>query len=156
MARRSAVARWMRSRPGRLALSALTLLIILAALAGILARSNPDPIGAAKTAMGYTTPTPTLFIPPGGDTFGLANSVPWGDLRIDGHAPTLTTIALVGQGFTLPRGVHHLMYQARYFPSLSCLFSVPQTPEDTCPLANSAGVAGATFQRIFDLRATPR
>lgn len=154
--RRSAAILWLRSRPGRMALSALTLIIILGALAGILVRSSPDPLGSVQIALGYSTPTPTPFIPPGGDTFGLANWVPWGDLRIDGHAPTLTTIAPIGQGFTLPRGVHHLMYQARYFATLSCAFSVPQAIHDTCPLANSAGMAGGIFQRILDLRATPQ
>ena len=155
LAQRSPVTRWLRSWPGRLALAMLTALIILGALVGMLAQSNPDPIGTARIALGLSTPTITPIIPPGGDAFGLVNTVPWGDLRIDGHAPTLTAIAPIGQGFALARGVHHLVYQARYFPTLQCVISVPQSFSDTCPLANSAGTAGDTFQRILDLQATP-
>lgn len=155
LAQRSTVTRWLRSWPGRLALSMLTALIILGALVGMLAQSSSDPIGTARIALGLTIPTRTPFIPPGGDAFGLVNTVPWGDLHIDGHAPMLTTIASIGQGFTLARGVHHLVYQARYFPTLECVISVPQSFSDTCPLANSAGTAGDTFQRILDLQAPP-
>ncbi len=154
-ARRSTIERWLRSRPGRLALSAITLLLVLGALVGMLAQSNPDPIDAARIALGYTAPTPTPIIPPGGDAFGRVNAVPWGVLRIDGRATTIVSLVPLGQGFNLARGVHHLVYQARYFTTLQCVISVPQSFSDTCPLANSAGTAGDTFQRILDFQDTP-
>ncbi|HEU0027670.1 MAG TPA: hypothetical protein VFQ25_11190 [Ktedonobacterales bacterium] len=147
--------RWLRSRPGRLTLSALTLLTVVAALAGMFARASSDPISEARTVLGMFTPTPTPVIPPGGDVFGLINAVPWGDLQIDDHAPTLTTIEPIGQGFTLPRGVHHVVYRARYFPTLHCVVSVPQAPDDTCPLSNLTVTEGLAFQRIIDLGAFP-
>ena len=149
------VRRWLRAWPGRLALSALTLLIIAGALVAMFARASADPIGEARTALGFSTPTPTPLIPPGGDTFGLIDAVPWGDLRLDGQAPTLRAIDPIGLGFKLPRGAHHLVYQARYFPTLRCVISVPQSPKDTCPLSNLAITEGLAFQRILDLGAMP-
>jgi hypothetical protein len=149
------VTRWLRAWPGRLALSALTLLLIAGALVAMFTRASADPIGEARTALGLFTPTPTPVILPGGDTFGLTNAVPWGDLRIDARAPLLTTIEPIGPGFRLSRGAHHLVYRARYFPTLRCVISVPQSPNDTCPLSNLAVTEGLAFQRILDLGALP-
>lgn len=150
--RRAAAARWLRSLQGRVALSALVSVLVAGVLAGMVARVTPDPLGVARAALNLPTPTETAIILPGGDTIAVANTVPWGVLRVDGRPPAFVQARPFGRAFILPRGVHHLVYEARYFDPLRCDFSVPQSPRDTCPVLNAAGVAGELFQRILDMR----
>ena len=151
--RRTSATRWLRSLQGRVALSALVITLVAGALAGMVARATPDPLGIARAALNLPTPTETVIIPPGGDTIALASTVPWGVLRIDGRQPVFVQAGPLGRALIFPRGVHHLVYMARYFDPLRCDFSVPQSPRDTCPVLNAAGVA-ETFQRVLDMRDT--
>jgi len=62
-ARRPAAVRWLRSASGRLALSALCVVLVLGAVIGMFMRASADPIGVARIALGMLSPTPTAVIP---------------------------------------------------------------------------------------------
>lgn len=149
------LARWLRGLPGRLTLSALCLALVASALVALLARGGVDAAPGWGPLFGLATATPSGPIPPGGDTFIVEDSVPWGALTVDGQRPQLIDQSGLGSGFTLARGVHHLMYQARYFHTLRCVISVPQSAMDTCPLANESDLGGITYQRFLDMLAVP-
>jgi hypothetical protein len=147
----------------RLTRTVIILCLLAAALAPLLAVS-PD---AARTMADWlhvpTPPRPTP-LPLGADTFLLANTVPWGDLEVDGHSAATVGIALhwpyAGDQvptFTLAPGGHELVYRADPFWPLRCQVSVPAAVTDTCPRlsADPSPLLPPFGSRILDARALP-
>jgi hypothetical protein len=153
--RRRPIVRWLRSWPGRLTLSALCAALVIAALVTLVFQGASDPLGTIYDDFAFITPTPSPPIPPGGDSFIILDTVPWGKLTVDGQSPKLSEQYGLGIGFTLARGAHHLLYQAQHFSTLRCMISVPASSRDTCPLQH-INDSGATYQRSLDLLATPQ
>jgi hypothetical protein len=112
-----------------------------------------------------------LPIPPGpaplargADIFLLADTVPWGELSIDGHSASTLGIALEWPyagaqipTFALAPGAHEVVYRADPFYPLRCEVSVPATMTDTCPLlsAGNSPLVPPPGSRILDARALP-
>src|SRR5262245_10879278 len=69
----------------RLKRAALIICLLLVALGPLLVVS-PDTSRAVATWLHLPTPPRPTPAPPGAATFLLANTVPWGDLTIDGHS----------------------------------------------------------------------
>ncbi|HEY7833649.1 MAG TPA: hypothetical protein VIG30_08780, partial [Ktedonobacterales bacterium] len=157
-----------RSAPRGRAWRALgTVAAVLLALA-LLWRVVPGAQSGIAGLLHVPAPTPALPIPPGGDVFYWEHAVPWGTLRVDGHAgpdlaiaPTVdrATGYLMPPFFRLPRGEHTLRYSAAQFPPLSCVVFVPDIERDSCrePVA-IAGVSPPALvgppARVLDLGAS--
>ncbi|MDE3230440.1 MAG: hypothetical protein KGO05_11205 [Chloroflexota bacterium] len=133
-----------RSRALRVAAPLATALLVIATLVGLFARSTSDPSGALGTLLDRATPTPNATFVPGANIIYISNAAPWGTLTIDGRR--LPSLALVGATIHVQRGTHHLVYQARYFPTVRCVFSAPRALSDTCPLDTSQD----TLQFLLD------
>ncbi len=136
-----------------------TSLLVVAVLVGLFLRTTSDPRGAIGTLLQIPTPTPEPTIAPNGDAIYFANAVPWGTLTIDNKR--LSNHELITHEFNgnvLSRGRHHLVYQARDFPTLRCTLSVPQAPADTCPLDTTTGATARQLTgeagRTIDLGAS--
>lgn len=124
-----------RSRALRVVALLATALLVIATLTGLFARSTSDPRGALGTLLRLATPTPDATFVPGANVIFVSNGAPWGTLSIDGRR--MPSLALAGASIHVTRGTHHLVYQARYFPTLRCVFSAPRVASDTCPLDTS-------------------
>jgi hypothetical protein len=144
----------------RLARALIILCLLVGALAPFLAIS-PDALRTVAVWFHVPTPPP---LPRGADTFLLANTVPWGDLTIDGRSAANLGIALQWPyagaqipTFTLAPGPHEVVYRADPFLPLRCQVSVPDAVTDTCPLLSAGN--GPLFppadSRILDARALP-
>ena len=133
-----------RPRGPRLVALGLTALLVVVVGVGLFVRATSDPAGAVATLLGLTAPTPDATFVPGANTIYLSDGAPWGVLTIDGNR--LPSAALTGSPVRVARGTHHLVYQARYFPSLRCVFSAPRAKSDTCPLDASQ----STLQFLLD------
>lgn len=119
---------------------AATALLVVAALVGLFAHATSDPGGAFDTLLQIYTPTPQPTFVPGANLVYIMHGVPWGVLTIDGkQIPQSDAIA---KGISLTHGTHHLVYQARYFPTLRCVISAPSQPEDSCPIDGPQGESG--------------
>jgi hypothetical protein len=149
---------WLRKWSRRLALSTLCALLVIGTVVALVSHAADTPLQTVYDDFTGVAPTPTSPILLGQDIFVVYNDAPWGKLAVDGRIIKFTTALTVGPGFTLPRGVHRLVYQASHFPTLRCVISVPQGAHDTCPLVNHQddGAGGVVDQeRYLDLGATP-
>src|SRR5215831_5697006 len=115
----------------RLARAVIILCMLAVALLPFLAVS-PDASRTVATWFHLPTPPRPTPLPLGADTFLLANTVPWGDLEIDGHPAARLGITLQWPyagaqipTFTLTPGAHELVYRADPFFPLRCQVSVP-------------------------------
>lgn len=145
-----------RARKGRALGLAATALLVVAVAASLFARATSDPAAAVATLLQLATPSPTATFVPGANAIYFSNGAPWGTLAIDGkHLPQAD---LTGYGVSVTRGQHHLVYQARYFPTLRCVFSAPLAPGDTCPLDTSDATTNflhtKALARAIDLGST--
>ena len=142
----------------------VTILCLLAAALAPLLAVSPDASRTIATWLHVPTPPGPIPLARGADMFLLANTVPWGELTIDGHSATSLGIALQWPyagaqipTFTLAPGAHEVVYRSDPFFPLRCQVSVPDAVTDTCPLLS----AGATplfpppGGRILDARALP-
>jgi hypothetical protein len=147
----------------RLARTIVILCLLVTALAPLLAVS-PD--ASRSLAMWLHVPTPAgpVPLPRGANTFLLADTVPWGELTIDGRSAASLGIALQWPyagaqipTFTLAPGVHELVYRADPFFPLRCQVSVPDAVTDSCPLlsAGNSPLFPPPGSRILDARALP-
>jgi hypothetical protein len=136
-------------------LAATVLLVVLVSV-GLFVRATNDPGAAVTTLFHIATPTPTAILPLGSADVYLSNGAPWGTVTLDGQRRT--PAELQGAMLRVSRGRHHLDYHARYFPSLRCVFNVPQSQSDTCPLDTSPSAAqfliGQGVARIINLGST--
>lgn len=130
-------------RGRRLVALGLTALLVVVVGVGLFVRATSDPAGAVATLLGLATPPSATFVP-GANVIYVSDGAPWGILTIDGKR--LPATALAGAPMRVARGIHHLAYQARYFPSLRCVFSAPRAKSDTCPLDASQ----STLQFLLD------
>jgi hypothetical protein len=149
---------WLRTRLGRLALSALCALLVMGTVVVLVSGIANTPLQTVYDDFTGVAPPSTLPILPGQDTFVVYNDAPWGKLTVDGRVIKFTTPTPAGPGFTLTRGVHHLIYLASHFPALRCVVSVPRGTQDTCPLIGhqNDGAGGVVDQeRYLDLGAKP-
>ncbi|HEX9069125.1 MAG TPA: hypothetical protein VF807_10170 [Ktedonobacterales bacterium] len=113
--------RWSR---GALWRAGLGLCVALALLT--VALTSPGVAQAVLPALPGYAPTPTAQA----RVILFRHAVPWGTLTIDGHPLTV-------KQFTVERaspGRHTLRYAAEPFPTLTCVFSVPASTHDTCPI----------------------
>ncbi len=133
-----------RPRGLRLVALGLTALLVVVVVVGLFARATSDPAGAVGTLLGLAAPTPNATFVPGANIIYVSDGAPWGILTIDGRR--LPATALAGAPMRVARGAHHLAYQARYFPSVRCVFSAPRATSDTCPLDTSQ----STLQFLLD------
>lgn len=148
--------RALRGRRGRAATLAATALLVVVVVAGLFARATSDPSSAVATLLRLPTPTPAATFVPGANVIYLSNGAPWGILTLDGkRAPAIYAL---GFGFSVTRGRHYLVYQARYFPTLRCTFSAPRAQSDTCPLDTTATASQFLrtqgLARVIDLGST--
>ncbi len=119
----------------RMAALAASALLVVVVVVGLFAHATSDPGRALATLLQLPTATPTATVARGANAVYFSNGAPWGTLTIDGKR--LPRAVLAGLGAAFSPGTHHLVYQARYFPSLRCVFSAPRAPGDTCPLDTS-------------------
>jgi hypothetical protein len=147
--------RWLRSRSGRLTVSAGCVLLVIATLVALPATETTLSLQTVARDLGFATPTPTTPILAEGDSFVLVNIAPWGKLTIDGKIPAITPQYDQGMGFALPRGVHHLVSTARHFPPMRCVISVPESASDSCPLTHALTNGVVTTQRFLDFEDVP-
>jgi hypothetical protein len=123
---------------------------------GLFAHATSDPRGAVATLLRLSTPTLAATFVPGANVLYASDGVPWGTLTIDGKR--MPTSAALGAMFTVTQGPHQLVYQARFFPTLRCVFSAPDARTDTCPLNTSQDatqfLSNRALARVLDLRAT--
>lgn len=144
--------------PRRSALTlAATTLLVAAVVVGLFVHVASDPRGAVGALLGMPSPTPAATFIPGANVIYFSDGAPWGTLTVDGKR--LPQADLSGYGTAVTRGAHHLVYQARYFPTLRCVFSAPQAQSDTCRLDTSDGanqflVSKAPLARMIDLGST--
>jgi len=125
----------LRGQQRRVAAVAATTLLVVMVIVGLFAHVTSDPGGALATLLLRATPTPAATFVADANSIYFSNGAPWGTLAIDGKR--LPSVDLTGYGVSVTRGTHHLVYQARYFPSLRCTFSAPRAQSDTCPLDTS-------------------
>ena len=147
-----------RARAATLAASALLVAMVLV---GLFTHATSDPGAALATLLQLPTATPAATFVPGANVFYFSNGAPWGTLSVDGKR--LPSPDLTGYGIAVTRGIHHLVYQARYFPSLRCTFSAPSAfggalgagacPYDTTD-ASSQFLLGKGLARIINLGST--
>lgn len=147
---------WRGARRRALTLAATTLLVVVVVV-GLFVHVASDPRGAVGALLRLSTPTPAATFVPGANVVYFGNGAPWGALTVDGKR--LPQADLTGYGIAVTHGAHQLDYQARYFPSVRCVFSAPQAPSDTCPLdtspdANQFLLSQAPFARVIDLGST--
>jgi hypothetical protein len=147
----------------RLARTIIILCLLAAALAPLLGVA-PDASRTVTMWLHLPTPPRPTPLPPGMDTFLLADTAPWGELTIDGHSAASLGIALQWPyagaqipTFTLAPGAHELVYRADPFFPLVCQVSVPDAVTDTCPLlsASNSPLFPPPGSRILDARALP-
>ena len=140
----------------RVATVGATALLVVVVAVSLFAHATSDPAGAVATLLGLPTPTPAATLVPGVNLIYASNGAPWGTLTIDGRR--MPARDMLGNGFTVSRGAHHLDYQARYFPTLRCVFSVPPAASDTCPLDSSTSANQFLLMhghgRVLDLGST--
>ncbi|HEX8981411.1 MAG TPA: hypothetical protein VF792_01460, partial [Ktedonobacterales bacterium] len=129
-----------RSARQRVAAVAATALLVVAALVGLFVHATSDPGGAFDTLLQIYTPTPQPTFVPGANQIFIMRGVPWGALTIDGKKVPQNDASV--KGILLTYGTHHLVYQARYFPTLRCVISAPSQPDDTCPVDSRQGESG--------------
>jgi hypothetical protein len=132
---------------------------VVAALVGLFVHATGDPRGALGAILQIPTPTPAPTFAPGSNVVYFANAVPWGKLTIDRTSMSADYLtAHEFTGVTLPRGAHRLVYTARDFPTVSCVFNVPASTHDTCLLDTTTGATANHLavgqSRTFDLGAT--
>ncbi|HEY8323842.1 MAG TPA: hypothetical protein VIG77_05075 [Ktedonobacterales bacterium] len=144
------------ARRRALTLAATTLLVAVV-IVGLLVHVASDPRGAVGALLHLPTPTPAATFVPGANLIYFSDGAPWGALTVDGKR--LPQADLTGYITTVTRGAHQLIYQARYFPSVRCVFSAPQAPSDTCKLDTSADanqflLSQAPLARVIDLGST--
>ncbi len=137
---------------GGLAAGAAVLLALVVALASL-----PDPAGTVGALLHVPTPTSTAALANGSGTFLAKNTVPWGNLQVDGKP--LSLLDPQTGYFVLPRGRHTLLYRADPFPPLRCVVSVPAAPTDSCPLVTSGDTRTfaplSSALRVLDLGDAP-
>jgi hypothetical protein len=147
----------------RVARTIIILCLLVAALAPLLAVS-PDASRMVATWLHVPTPPGPTPLAHGANTLLLANTVPWGELTIDGHSAASLGIALQWPyagaqipTFTLAPGTHEVIYRADPFYPLRCQVSVPDAVTDTCPLlsAGNSPLFPLPGSRILDARALP-
>jgi hypothetical protein len=147
----------------RLARTVIILCMLAVALLPFLAVS-PDASRTVTTWFHLPTPSGPAPLPRGADTFLLADTVPWGELTIDGDPAARLGIALQWPyagaqipTFTLAAGKHEVVYRADPFFPLRCQVSVPEAVTDTCPLfsAGNSPLVPPPGSRILDARALP-
>lgn len=145
-----------RRRHMRIATLVATGLLLVSVAVSLFVRATSDPGQAVATLLHIATPTPTATVPLGVADIFLSNGAPWGTVTLDGRQ--LPSAELQGALIQPPQGRHHLDYHARYFPSLRCVFSVPQSQSDTCPLDTSQSaeqfLIGQGVARIINLGST--
>lgn len=133
-----------------------TALLVVVVLIGLFARATSDPGSALTMLLRIPTPTPVETFVPGANVVFFNHGVPWGTLTVDGKP--IPTSDMMGGSIAVSRGTHHLVYQARYFPSLRCDFSAPSAPSDTCPLGpiqtDSQMLATYPLARTLELGST--
>ncbi len=147
----------------RVARTIISLCLLVAALAPLLAVS-PDASRTVATWFHVPIPPGSAVLARGANTFLLADTVPWGELTIDGHSAASLSIALQWPyagaqipTFTLAPGTHEVVYRADPFFPLRCQVSVPDAVTDTCPLlsAGNSHLFPPPGSRILDARALP-
>jgi len=147
----------------RVARTIIILCLLVAALAPLLAVS-PDASRMVATWLHVPTPPGPAPLARGANTLLLANTVPWGELTIDGHSAASLGIALQWPyagaqipTFTLTPGTHEVVYRADPFFPLRCHVSVPDAVTDTCPLlsAGNSPLFPPPGSRTLDARALP-
>jgi hypothetical protein len=125
---------------------------------------SPDATRIVATWLHVPTPPRPAPLARGANELLLADTVPWGELTIDGHSAASLGIALQWPyadaqipTFTLAPGVHELVYRADPFFPLRCEVSVPDALTDTCPLlsAGNSPLFPPPGSRIIDARALP-
>ncbi|HEX2349540.1 MAG TPA: hypothetical protein VHI51_14000 [Ktedonobacterales bacterium] len=136
---------------------AATALLVAVVVVGLFVHVTSNPGGAVGALLRLSTPTPAATFMPGANAIYFSNGVPWGSLTIDGKR--MPQADLSGYGITVTRGAHQLVYRARYFPSVRCVFSAPQAHSDTCRLDTSADADQfllnmAPLARVIDLGST--
>ena len=124
-----------RGRRARFAGLGATALLVVVVVVSLFVHVTSDPSAAAATLLQLPSPAPTATFPPGANVVYFSAGAPWGTLTVDGKR--LSQGDLTGDDVSVTRGPHHLVYQARYFPSLRCVFSAPRVKSDTCPLDTS-------------------
>jgi hypothetical protein len=120
---------------------AASALLVVAVLAGLFVHATSDPVVDFEALLQIYTPTPEETFVPGANLIFIMNGVPWGVLTIDGKQIP-QDVAII-RGVSLTHGTHHLVYQARYFPTLRCAISAPSQPEDSCPIDGLQGESGS-------------
>ena len=131
-------------------------LLVVAVAVGLVARATSDPGAAIATLLRFSPSASGATVASGVSAIYFSNGAPWGTLTVDGKR--MPQADLTGYGMSFAGGKHHLVYQARYFPSLRCSFSVPRASGDTCPLDTSdvtiQFLRGKGLARAIDLGST--
>lgn len=153
---RPATPRRPRRQPSRALTLAATVAVVLAVLVGLFARVATNPAAAVATLLLMPTATPKPTFVPGANVVYFSNGAPWGVLTIDGRR--MPSPDLLGAAVEVSAGTHTLTYQARYFPSVRCTFSVPARHSDTCPKDHSQEASQFLLDqglaRVLDLGST--
>lgn len=152
--------------PARGARRALTLgataLLVVVVVVELFTHVASNPGGAMGALLRLPTQTPAATFVPGANVIYFSDGVPWGSLTIDGKRILQADLSgdsiIAIRGLMVTRGAHQLVYQARYFPSVHCVFSAPQAQSDTCRLdtsgdANQFLLDKAPLARVIDLGA---
>lgn len=145
-----------RSMRARVVTLGVTALLVVVVAVGLVAHATSDPSVTIDALLRLSTPTPEATFSPGANVLLASDGAPWGTLTIDGRR--MPTVDMLGAAFTVSRGAHRLVYQARYFPTLRCVFSAPPVDSDTCPLdtsdAASQFLLTHALGRVLDLGST--
>lgn len=119
--------------------------VIIVALVLIL--NSIVPVRSLLRLAAGPTPGPTSTLAPNIDYFYLDASPPWGNLTLDGHPLTFSTIAPL----QLSRGRHQFVWQASPFQPVRCRLSVPIAATDTCThitIATQVNGSASTAQEV--------
>lgn len=112
---------------GAIVTSALVVVVLVGLLGGV--------VGKGGITLGlFPTPAPTATLAPGGDSFYMADGVPWGRLLADGKLVDVSYSSQQPSIFSLSTGHHTIEYDAAPFPRMRCTVSVPAAKADSCPL----------------------
>lgn len=151
-----AVLAMLRGGRARVATLGATALLVALVVMELFAHATSDPRAAVATLLRLAPPTSPAPLPLSAGTVYFSDGAPWGTLTVDGQR--LPSADLTGAGVSFRPGAHQLIYQARYFPSLRCVFSAPRAPSDTCPVDTSDSadqfLLGRGLARIIDLGST--
>jgi hypothetical protein len=154
------LSRLRRSLAGSVAVISTVLAIL------ILAVSIPSADTSIREALHLPTPIPTATPIRGTETLLLAHTVPWGQIRVDGHSLDELRIMLDRidsyPAIQLKPGEHTLTYSADQFPTLTCTVTIPVPSHsvtqgsacDILPFPGAHPPDDAPAAHLIDMRAT--